>query len=238
MPLLSANLLLQSYGCLIIALGITFIRSPTSVLNSASLNIFGDSMRIRPATFIPLPGVNREIHEQTINPLSSLTRNGKYRLSTSERELLALIGGILMVAAISMMMLASSLSYSKSSILTGITTKGKTVRRASADVAETISSLVSHQNIFLLLSGVHVFAMGFVVLASYLTKESIGRAITGPDPSAWTLLSNQTTFIFALGDMLFWGYLYTAIKEERRQVLIIGQERREADDEDRVNSRD
>lgn len=33
------------------------------------------------------------------------------------------------------------------------------------------------------------------------------------------MLANRVTFTFALTDMLFWGYLWSALREEAREVL-------------------
>lgn len=49
------------------------------------------------------------------------------------------------------------------------------------------------------------------------------------------LLANNIVFTFGLSNMLFWGYIYTVVKEERREVLLIRERRMEEDEEDAVN---
>lgn len=237
MPLLSSHLLIQSYGILIITLGITLIRLPTLILNSPTLTILGDSMHIRPATYVPLPSLLGKLSNQSMHPLASLTKTGKTSLTTAERELLALLGAVFATSAITMMVLASSLSFSKAYLTSTTTLDGKVRRKSSAEVAEAISKLVSSQDIFMLLSGIHVFIMSSLVAWIYVTKADVAEEARSDHPGSWAILANQTSFILALMDMLFWGYLYTVIKEERRQVLLVGQERRNADAEDEANSR-
>ena len=46
------------------------------------------------------------------------------------------------------------------------------------------------------------------------------------------MLANQIVFSASLMDMLFWGYLWTVIRDERREVLGRVQMLREGDDEE------
>ena len=137
-----------------------------------------------------------------------------------------------------MMVFASSLSYSKSNILAHTTDEGRVARKSSAEVGVSIAKLVTSQDLFMVVGAIHVFMMGNLVVWTYLTKESVAIDARGTHPSWWTLMANQTNFVLALTDMLFWGYLYTVLKEERREILVLAQARNEADDEERINARE
>jgi len=49
--------------------------------------------------------------------------------------------------------------------------------------------------------------------------------------TAFNLLPNRVTFSAALMDMLFWGYLWTVLKDEGREVGKALARRREIEDE-------
>lgn len=208
------------------------------ILNSPTIAILGDSMHIRPASYVPVPHLLGNLAQQNAHPLSSRTKSTAASLTTAERELLALIGGVLVISAVTMMVLCTSLFYSKSNLTSRTTENGRVLRKSSAEVAETVSKLVSSQDVFMLLSGIHVLIMSVLVVWMYLTKARVADEARSDTLGNWALLANQTSFVLALVDMLIWGYLYTVIKEERRQVLLAVQEMNDADDEDRTNARE
>ena len=230
--------MLQSYGLLIIAVGALLITSPVKVVGSTTLTLLGDSMHIHPASYVPLPFLPGRIQQTTSNPAAKLVRSGKVALTSSEQEIFSLLGGVLIICSITMMVFATSLSYSKSNILSLTTDDGRTARKSSAEVGVSIAKLVTAQDLFLIVGAIHVFVMGNLVVWTYLTKESVAVDARGPHLSWWTLMANQTNFVLALTDMLFWGYLYTVLKEERREILVMAQARREVDDEERINARE
>jgi hypothetical protein len=46
------------------------------------------------------------------------------------------------------------------------------------------------------------------------------------------LLANRVTFTAGLADMLFWGYLWTVLKDEGREIGGLLARRREIEEED------
>jgi Increased loss of mitochondrial DNA protein 1 len=85
-------------------------------------------------------------------------------------------------------------------------------------------------------------AFGLLVMYSYLTspREQGMGYIVPVEKNAGSLglgqLNNRVTFMGAFMEMLFWGYLWTTLKEERRELAtrIKGrrEEAREKGDED------
>lgn len=108
------------------------------------------------------------------------------------------------------------------------------MRKSSAEVAEDIRLVTYTQTLWQVFSAVHVVASSALVAWIYLVKsERYGRL---PNSGEGTdLLANNVVFTFGLSDMLFWGYIYTVVKEERREVLLVRQKRQEEDEEDAVN---
>ena len=242
MPLLSSFLLIQTAAVGLIGIAALLVISPATVLSSPTLTLLGSSMHIRQATFIPLPPVP-PANGRSVNPLASLTRSTKTVLTTSEHELLALIAIILAAAGFSTMILSSPLQFSKSTLTARTTPEGKTVRKSSVEVGETIAKLNLTQTTWQIFSGLHVIVSAVFVSWMYIFQsEKYGRSIF--TASAWSpageaqtssLLANNVTFTLGMVDMLFWGYLYTTVKEERRSVLEVAQRRREEDEEDQAN---
>jgi len=148
-----------------------------------------------------------------------------------ERELLALMGLILGLSAITMMVLCTSLSFSNASLTTRTTEDGKTLRKSSAEVGETMSRLLLSQDLWQLLAGIHVLVCSVLVAWIYLYGAKIE---IGPS-TGFGLLSSDVVFTVSISDMLFWGYTYTAIKEEKRQVMEVREKRRLEDEEDETN---
>lgn len=84
----------------------------------------------------------------------------------------------------------------------------------------------------------HVIFASLLVAWMYVfrSQRGIDRVpLLTQDVDAASLLVNNITFTIGMVDMLFWGYLYTTIKEERRVVLSIMERRRSEDEEDDAN---
>ena len=64
-----------------------------------------------------------------------------------------------------------------------------------------------------------------------------GNVEIGPS-AVFGLLVSDVVFSIGISDMLFWGYLYTVVKEERRQVMVVREMRRAEDEEDETNGAD
>jgi len=61
-----------------------------------------------------------------------------------------------------------------------------------------------------------------------------GLVELGPS-TGFGLLSSDVVFTVTISNMMFWGYLYTVIKEEKRQVMEVREKRRLEDEEDETN---
>lgn len=61
-----------------------------------------------------------------------------------------------------------------------------------------------------------------------------GDVELGPT-TGFGLLTSDVVFSISLSNMLFWGYIYTVIKEEKRQVMEVREKRRVEDEEDETN---
>lgn len=106
-------------------------------------------------------------------------------------------------------MLALGLRYNKPELA------GKRVERAA--LGEAVRSLTDAQNTWMTVSAV------WVVLTTVLTGwiyvfRNERREESSDRSEGWGLLANHVGFAVALVDMLFWGYVYTVVKEERREV--------------------
>lgn len=227
MPLLSSFLLIESAAITLIAISVLLVTSPNTVLSSTTLSLLGSSMHIRPATFIPEPPPPKS--------LATLARTTKTSLTTSEHEILALTGLVIFLTSISTMILAAPLHFSTSSLTSRVSTSSdggaKTVRKSSAEVGESIARITLVQSVWQGLAGIHVVVAAAFVAWSYVFRsEKYGRRDMG-----FSVLANNVTFTVGMVDMLFWGYLYTTIKEERREVLKVGERRRTEDEEDEAN---
>lgn len=236
MPLLSSALLIQSLGIALFTLSTILILSPTTALSSNTVSILGASMHIRPASYIPdtfLPSDHLpEGHSS--NPFFVPLVRPKKTLTTSERELLALFGLVLAFISISLTVLASPLRFSKSTLTARTTSDGKVVRKSSAEVGEDIRLVTYTQTLWQILSAVNVIGSSILVAWIYLVKSERHGQLQNTGEGL-DLLANNIVFTFGLSDMLFWGYIYTVVKEERREVLLIRERRMEEDEEDAVN---
>lgn len=202
------------------------------ILSSPTLALLGASLRVRPASYIPLPPLpSGAPADRSSNPLTSLTRSGKTTLSLPERELLALVGLILGLSAVTTMVLCTLLSFSKTSLTTRTTEDGKTLRKSSAEVGESMSRLLVAQDLWQVLAGVQVLICSVIVAWIYLRGGSVEL---GPS-TGFGLLSSDVVFTATISNMMFWGYLYTVIKEEKRQVMEVREQRRVEDEEDETN---
>lgn len=94
-------------------------------------------------------------------------------------------------------------------------------------------TLLSAQTLWQTLAGLHVVMASALVLAIYLLK-SAKYGSTARVGEGWDLLANDVVFTVGMSDMLFWGYLYTVVKEERREVMAVVERRMVEDEEDNM----
>ena len=94
-----------------------------------------------------------------------------------------------------------------------------------------MSRLLTTQDLWQVLSGIQVLIWSIIVAWIYTLG---GRVELGPSVGLG-LLANDVVFTVSISSMMFWGYLYTVIKDEKRQVLEVRERRREEDEEDETN---
>ncbi|KAK5090329.1 hypothetical protein LTR05_000501 [Lithohypha guttulata] len=240
MPLLSSFLLIESAAAALLAISALLITSPTRVLSSTTLSLLGSSMHIRTATFIPDPVLPRSDGSisHSSNPLTSLTPPLRTTLTISEREIISLLGLVIAATAFSTIILAFPLRFSRAGLTARTTDDAKVVRKSSTEVGESIAKLNLTQTTWQVFAGMHVIFASLLVAWMYVfrSQRGIDRVpLLTQDVDAASLLVNNITFTIGMVDMLFWGYLYTTIKEERRVVLSVMERRRSEDEEDDAN---
>lgn len=234
MPLLPSHTLIVGASLLLVTTSGLLIFSPTTLLSSNTVALLGSSMHIRTAAYIPdpfLPSSGKPLPGQSINPLKILAGQAKSHLTLGERELLALLGLMLGFAALTQLVLATPLRYSRSNLTVTQSSDGKATRKSSQALGEEAFAILSAQTLWQTLAGLHVVLSSAVVLGIYLLKsERYGS--TARTGEGWDLLANDVVFAAAMSDMLFWGYVYTVVKEERKEVLEVLGRRREDDEVD------
>lgn len=160
----------------------------------------------------------------------------------SELELFALLALVVAVYAVLQFVFAGDLA-----VLPSPTTQSPTSSSAiskqqqqrpststSSRYAEELHTLFTAQSRWLTLSGLRMLGSAVLVAWIYmfhshrsgLTSSSLANT------TGITLLANRVTFTAALTDMLFWGYLWTVLKDEGRQVAANVAMRREAEEDD------
>jgi Increased loss of mitochondrial DNA protein 1 len=213
MPLLPSSLLLRTHSLALLTTSYFLLTAPLTLLNSAPIWILGEAMHVRPAQFQP-----------SINPL---TKNSLL-IDEGTSELLAVIALVLAAQALIQLVFSSGLT-SPSGLKSG--GRGGSKARLGEELHTTLSSQASH----LTLAFVHVAASGLLVAWIYLIHSS-RNLLSNSSPmiipgSLGSILGNQVVFSTALMDMLFWGYLWTVIRDERREVLSAVQRMRADEDE-------
>ena len=104
--------------------------------------------------------------------------------------------------------------------LASITTSGKEKAGAGA-LAEQVAVLRSYQASWMSLAALRVFAMGGLAAWIYLLKSDRGTTMDSDTVGGIEgvgLLTNSLVFTAAMGEMLFWGYMWTVLKEERNSM--------------------
>lgn len=260
MPLLSSTLLLRTHSLSLLTISYYLLTSPVHLLSSTPIWLLGESMVVRPAMFAPddpnETGANRDP-----GPRSTLLQSSSKALgpSESDRELFALLALVLVVYAVTQFLFAgdlsllpipsgpssSSSSLSKRDSPSGSQGPNRTSTSrstsSSSSFAEDLRSLVTAQSRWLMLAGLHVFAAAGVVVWIYVFHSHQDKSQQAQQTSAQFLglglgrLAHRITFAAAFFDMLFWGYLWTVLKEEGREVAKTLARRREVQEEEDLN---
>jgi hypothetical protein len=195
----------------------------------------------------------------TSNRLSSLIagRGAASASASAERELCALLAVILVVYAGMNFLFAGDLTTlpapstaasrsssrdpKASSGSSGSGSKssgGAGMSMSPRRYAEQVHTLLTAQARWLTLAGLHVLGSSVLVAWIYLfhsvpdsQSHSHSQSLPSSSLSGIALLANRVTFTAALVDMLFWGYLWTVLKDEGRDVAKALARRREFEDD-------
>ena len=226
MALLSSPLLLRTHALVTLTLAYYLLTAPSTLLSSPALTLLGESMRLPPAHFQPIA--------------STITTP-----SIATHELLAVLALALGAVATTQLLFAGSLgvpvtlTFTQKSPASGgggeawknqlpsLAAGGNAGAVSRARRGEDLAVLSAAQNTHMGLAFVRVLVQGALVAWIYVAHGR--RGDVGGRPS-WladggdvggvgAALGNQVVFTVALGDMLFWGYLWTVIREERREVF-------------------
>ena len=84
-------------------------------------------------------------------------------------------------------------------------------------IAEQVAVQHASQQSWMSLAATRVFIMGALVMWTYLMKSQRGTIVdsdTVDGIKGISLLANSVVFTAAIADMLFWGYVWTVLKEE------------------------
>lgn len=242
MPLLSSTLLVRTQSLTLVTIAYYLVTAPYQLLFSTPIWLLGESMAIRPAAFAPehldTPPANARANTKAFQPpalLSTSSRTTPIPGTTgteSERELFALVGLTLLVYALMQFLFAGDLaltsfasgarssSSSRTPTQPPSSTSKSTSKANSSRLAEELHTVLTAQSRWLTLAGLHVVGSALLVFWIYaFHSHSHANAVAGEAMFPGLLrLANRVTFTAGLADMLFWGYLWTVLKEEGREV--------------------
>ncbi|EHY52091.1 hypothetical protein ABEF95_001380 [Exophiala dermatitidis] len=265
MPLLSSTLLIRTYSLTILTAAYYLATSPAKLLSSGPIWLLGESMSIRPASFAlddraPYNAAGSRAQSSSIK--GQLGGNGE---SQGERELLTLLALLLVVYAVTQFVFAGDLSLmginaarlpSSTSSLdksdsdrnpNATSSTSSSSSSSSSRFAEDLHTIFTAQSRWLTLAGLHVLASAGLVFWIYTFhsqrsthRPSLWDALTEVDlnssSSIFGRLANRVTFTLTLLDMLFWGYLWTVLKQEGQELAKTLSMRREAQEQHEHNS--
>lgn len=243
MPLLSSTLLIRTHALSILTIAYYLLSAPNTLLSSAPIWLLGEAMSIRPASFAPEHLTVNEPRPDMKSFRPPSLRQPPPRAQPSaptitgtepERELFALLALVLLVYAVSQFLFAGELTVfvPQSSPAQSSSTKSGSSSSKSSRLGEELHTLLSAQSRWLTLAGLHVLASALFVFWIYMFHS---HAQSGSDNAIFPVLlrlANRVTFTAGLADMLFWGYLWTVLKDEGREVGKMLAIRRQIEDED------
>jgi hypothetical protein len=234
MVLLSSPLLLRTYSLTILVCAYYLLTSPQQLFSATPVWLLGESMSIRPASYALENPVDPSNPKLQLKGLLSGHGSGKL---VAERELFALLAVVAVVYASVLGLFAGDLNLpTPSAGGEGGGDGSAATTRSSSRLAEEIHTLLTAQSRWLTLAGLHVLGssvfVGWIYLLHSHSDVSSGQSVPSSSLSGLDLLANRVTFTIALTDMLFWGYLWTVLKEEGREVAKLLARRKAIEDED------
>jgi hypothetical protein len=210
MPLLPSHTLILTHSLTSLLASYALLTSPSTLLSSSFTPVWmlGEAMHIR-------------------EPLSTWV--------SSPSEPVAAAALILALAALMQGFFASG--------LVGVEVEGKGKGKGKAEageLGEKVYRLRYAQTQWMGMAGIRVLFMGLLVMWTYVfqgNRNDEGSSYGGRKMNAgggFTLLANRAVFSAAMMDMLFWGYLWTNVREEGRELAVAVSRLREETTEDEL----
>lgn len=202
MALFTAHTLILTYSLTLLTVSWLLLFSPHALLSSSPIWLLGESMHIRPFT-----------SSSSLQMTSPLLAQG----SDPPSDALALAALVLTLTSLTQIVFAGGLAS------TGSTTA---TRRSSRALAQRSTA----QAQWMILAGVRVLLTGLLTGWIYVfgserrhrwsSETLLGAAPVagGGKPNGLQLLANNVVFTGSLSDMLFWGYVWTVLREEAREL--------------------
>ncbi|KAK6376593.1 hypothetical protein LTS17_007188 [Exophiala oligosperma] len=144
--------------------------------------------------------------------------------TTAERELFAVVAVLLVAYALMQFIFAGDLTL----ILAPSEPTSTTTRTRAGKQQGTTPPPASR---WLTLAGLHVVGSSALVFWIYMFHSGV-TSTTSENYTISDLLANRVTFTVGLANMLFWGYLWTTVKDEGREVGKLLARRRAMEEED------
>ncbi|KAF7505659.1 hypothetical protein GJ744_000594 [Endocarpon pusillum] len=192
MPLLASHTLILTHSLACLTTSSILLTNPTLITSSSPLWLIGEAMHIRETPSF----------SQASEPVAALAL-------------------ILAVLAIVEGTFAASLS------VVSTTKKADGQGGGVQAFAEKAAILHHAQGLWMVVSTVKTLVFGVLVMGSYLSTAREGGGMgyvvpvvdeRGPGWFGLGMLNNRVTFVGAFVEMLFWGYLWTTLKDEQREL--------------------
>ena len=190
MPFLPSYTLILTHSLTCLTISFILSTNPSLVTSSAPIWLIGEAMHIRETPTFSLPS-----------------------------EPLAALALILAVLAFVESVFAGTLAAASTSAK-----KGGEAAQSLQAFAEKAAVLHNAQAQWMMISSAKALGFGLLVMYSYLTTgrgEGVRYVVPlGLGTGRWGLgmLNNRVAFVGAFAEMLFWGYLWTNLKDEEREL--------------------
>ena len=142
------------------------------------------------------------------------------------------------IAAMALLLALSSITqmfFASGLLSVDVNVKGKQSKAEMGELGEKVYRLRYAQNQWMGLAGLRVLLMGVLVAWTYLFEGQRGGYVGSFSKiSGVSLLANRAVFSAAMMDMLFWGYLWTNVKEEGRELAVAVSKLRDQNEEDEL----
>jgi hypothetical protein len=171
-------------------------------------------------TFTPVWMLGESMH---IREVSS-------KWTSQASEPVATLGLLLAMASLTQAFFASGLAG------VDVNAKGKQ-KQSHTELGEKVYRLRYAQTQWMGLAGLRVLLMGLLVGYTYVfegMREGYMSSFQLSKISGISLLTNRAVFTASMTDMLFWGYLWTNVREEGRELAISVSRLREQNEEDEL----